>query len=280
MIAPHRPTRAVRLLPADLNGQRGFSLIELSIAILIALFLIGGVLVAEQGVHRSYQDDSGFAQLEDEERFAMTLITQVVESAGYFPDPTHYNPPNPSNPGGSANVLLAETTTTSTGVSIPFAGGQSLFGAYQASSPNDSVAARFVAGPAASVDLCTGSPTTSGVEYSTFLYVANGSDGKPYLWCDLATAGTWNPNAVQLVSGITNMQIMYGVNTSGVASVSNVQTYMYASDVTTGGYWPDVSSVKVTLTLTNPIASEAGQQSNQTVQFTRVITVMGRMGGS
>lgn len=267
MIAPLRRARAAQMSSAGPHCQRGFSLIELSIAILIALFLIGGVIVVEQGVHRSYQDDSGFAQLEDEERFAMTIITQAVESAGYYPDPTS-NVPN-------SNVLMPETTTTPQSVSIPFAGAQPIVGIYQSSQPNDSIAARFVAGPAATVDLCTGAPTTSGVEYTSYLYVANGTDGKPYLWCELATAGTWATNPSQLVSGIQNMQIMYGVNTSGA---DNVQTYMYASDVTSNGYWPNVSSVKVTLTLTNPIASEAGQPT--TVNFTRVISVMGRMGGS
>lgn len=260
----HR-TRASPVPPALLQGQRGFSLIELSVAILIALFLIGGVLVVEQGVHRSYQDDSGFAQLEDEERFAMTILTQAVESAGYYPDPTS-NVPN-------SNVLTSESSSTQ-GVTIPFAGGQSIVGIYQSSSPNDSVATRFVAGTAG-IDLCTGSATTSGVEYTSYLYVANGSDGKPYLYCELATAGAWAASPVQLVSGIQNMQIMYGVNTG---SSDNVQSYMFASDVTTKGYWPNVSSVKVTLTLTNPIASEVGQPS--TVKFSRVISVMGRMGGS
>ena len=265
MTALLRPTGASRMHPGHLHRQRGFSLIEMSVAILIALFLIGGVLVVEQGVHRSYQDDSGFAQLEDEERFAMTILTQAVESAGYYPDPTS-NVPN-------STVLMSESTSTQ-GVTIPFAGGQSIVGIYQSASPNDSIATRFVAGTAG-IDLCTGSPTTSGVEYTTYLYVANGSDGNPYLYCELASAGSWAPSSVKLVSGIQNMQIMYGVNTSGS---NNVQTYMFASDVTTKGYWPNVSAVKVTLTVINPIASEVGQKS--TVQFSRVISVMSRMGGS
>jgi type IV pilus assembly protein PilW len=268
MSAPLHPIRAARQAARRLRlrGERGFSLIELMIAILIAMFLIGGVIVVEQGVHRSYQDDSGFAQLEDEERFAMTILTQAVESAGYYPDPTS-NVPN--------STVLMPITTSTQGVSIPFAGAQSIVGIYQAASPNDSIATRFVAGPAASVDLCTGSPTTSGVEYQTYLYVANGSDGNPYLYCELATAGAWAGSPVQLVSGIKNMQIMYGVSANGA---QNVQSYMFASDVTTKGYWPDVSSIKVTLTVNNPIASEVGQL--QTVTFTRVISVMGRMGGS
>lgn len=266
MIAPLRPTRASRLTPARYN-QSGFSLIELSIAILIALFLIGGVIVVEQGVHRSYQDDSGFAQLEDEERFAMSIITQAVESAGYYPDPTT-NVPN-------STVLMPETTSTPQSVSIPFAGAQSIVGIYQSASPNDSIAARFVAGPVANVDLCSGSATTNGVEYTSYLYVSNGTDGKPYLYCELATAGAWAAAPIQLVSGIKNMQIMYGVSANGS---QNVQSYMFASDVTTKGYWQNVSSVKVTLTVTNPIASDPGQPA--TVQFTRVIGVMGRMGGS
>ena len=59
--------------------QCGYSMIELLVAILIALFLIGGIIVVEQGVHRAYGDQSGISKLQDEERFAMSILTDVVE---------------------------------------------------------------------------------------------------------------------------------------------------------------------------------------------------------
>jgi type IV pilus assembly protein PilW len=250
--------------------QRGYSLVELSVAMLIAIFLIGGVLVVEQGVHRSYEDNSGLSQLQDEERFAMTVITNAVESAGYYPDPTQNAPPDPSTPG-TGNVLLAESSATPGNVTISFAGGQSIEGIYQSAVPNDSIAARFVGGSVTTSDLCTGSPATTGVEYTTYLYVQKAANGDSYLYCDVATNGTWATTPVQLVDGIQNMQIWYGVNT---AAGTNVQSYLYASDVTAQGYWPYVTSIKVTLTLANPLKNTTNNQ----VQFTRVIGVMGRVG--
>jgi type IV pilus assembly protein PilW len=243
-----------------LAAQRGFSLVELSVAILIALFLIGGVIVVEQGVHTSYGDQSGLSKLQDEERFAMSLLTEEIQSAGYFPDP-HDNSIDTAFPAsGNFQALW------------------SVYGpASAASAPHDSIYVRFMTASGDGIDLCDGSTNTTGanVTYASYFYLAADSDGTDYdLDCELQPGtGAAFGTAVPLVSGLQDMQILYGVNPSGGTAA---EEYMYASDVTTGGYWPDVDSVKVMLTFTNPLAKEVGQPPD--VTFTKVIPIMSRVG--
>ena len=66
---------------------RGFTLVELMVTVAIALFLIGGLLTIIQNVRNRYTDQQALAQLQDQQRFAMGIITDIVQQAGYFPDP-------------------------------------------------------------------------------------------------------------------------------------------------------------------------------------------------
>ena len=70
------------------SAHRGFTLIELMIAILIAVFLIGGLVTLVSGMKRASVSQGGLSELQDNQRIAMTLINDVIQSAGYFPDPT------------------------------------------------------------------------------------------------------------------------------------------------------------------------------------------------
>ena len=68
-------------------AERGLTLIEMMIAILIGLFLTGGLLTLVQAMKRTSLNQSGLSQLQDNERMAMTLITDVIKSTGYYPNP-------------------------------------------------------------------------------------------------------------------------------------------------------------------------------------------------
>src|ERR1700679_1526483 len=68
--------------------QSGFTLVELSVATLIGLFLLGGLLTLVQDMRRTFGNQNQLGQLQDNERLAMTIITDVIQSAGYFPYPT------------------------------------------------------------------------------------------------------------------------------------------------------------------------------------------------
>lgn len=235
--------------------ESGYSLIELMIAILIALFLIGGVIVVEQGVHRAYGDQSGISKLQDEERFAMSMLTDVISSAGYFPDPT------------STNLI---TALPSTGSPLNMQAGQFVYGpATAGSAPYDKIYVRYMTASGDGINLCDGSTNTTGgnLTYTSYIYVSGNE-----LYCQVqpGNGAAWS-TAVPLIDGVTDMQIWYGVNTSGTDN--NVDTYIRSTDMTSGN-WQSVSSVMVLLQFLNPLYGAPGQP--QYVTFRRVIGVMGR----
>jgi NADH-quinone oxidoreductase subunit H len=51
----------------------------------VALFLLGGLARIVQNVRLTYGNQQAMAQLQDAQRFAMTVITDVVQAAGYMP---------------------------------------------------------------------------------------------------------------------------------------------------------------------------------------------------
>src|ERR1700734_1114330 len=83
--------------------QRGFTLIELMIALLIGLFLLGGLMTLVQDNRRSFSTQNQLSQLQDAERVAVTIMTDVIQAAGYFPDPT-------SNPAPSSLPVVGTLT--------------------------------------------------------------------------------------------------------------------------------------------------------------------------
>lgn len=249
------------------NRQRGYSLIELSVAILVALFLIAGVLTVEQGVHATYLDNSGIGQLQDEQRFAMSLLTDVIQRAGYYPDPTTNT---------QVTALPAETTTTPQGASAPLKTGQFLFGINSGSTPQDAIFVRYMTDSGQPIGLCDGTTNTSGAahSYTNYLYLSNDTTGY-YLNCELETDNAWAASSEKILSGIYNMEVLYGVHTVGTGN--DADTYMTATAVTTASDWPNVTSVKVKLTFVNPLYGRTPGAQHY-VSFTRVISIMSRVG--
>lgn len=251
-----------------ISRQRGFSLVELSVAILIALFLIGGVLTVEQGIHTSYQDNSGLSQLQDNERFAMSLITEIVQRGGYYPNPSTNN---------LTTALPSENTTTPQGMNAVLASGQFLFGVNSGATPQDSLLVRYMTAAGQGINLCDGTTGGTATAANVFYIAADAVNASTSdLYCELqpSNGAGWNA-AVPLVNGIVDMQIMYGVHTTGADN--NVDTYMTATNVTANGDWPNVTSLQVSLEFLNPLYQRKGQPHY--VWFTRVIAVMSRTGG-
>lgn len=244
--------------------ERGYSMIELSIAILIALFLLGGVLLVEQSVHRAYGDQSGLTQLQDEERFAMTLITEVVQAAGHYPDPTK---------NSIDTALPALTSTTPQSQQLIFQQEQSVFGLYNTGTPvADSIAVRFMTAAQENLTLCDGT-TGAANTYTNYFFVTGNATSGYYLDCELQTGATWAASPVQLVKGLQKIRVLYGINTSGTDNT--VDTYLRADQMSSAN-WLNVTSVKITLTFANPLAADPGQ--SPTMTFTRVIGLMSRIG--
>lgn len=258
---PHRTHRPVR-------AERGFTLVELMVTVAIALFLVGGLLVTLQNVRGAYNNEQALSQLQDQQRFALTVLADVIQSGGYFPDPVNWQPTNSLPATGS------------------YAAGQAFWGTHAAAADTINVRYRTTGGD--QVILCDGSTNTAAagttrLYVNTFTVSPGAGNAPPQLQCQL-TDGTTGANIdavpVTLVNGVQNMQIYYGVKRNPVPADYNVDTYLQADQMNAGnGDWNNISSVRVILTFTNPLCTPACQgQQPPTIQFERVIEVMARAG--
>lgn len=240
-------------------GQRGFSLVELMVAIAVALFLVAGVVTVLGNTRHTYKDQSKLSQLQDDQRLAMTLLGNVVQSAGYYPDPI----------GMTATSEFKAGTINFTGQTLAFAkDGQSIFGATNTTAAGDTLVVRFETSGTGADNIidCTGQQwKTAGVIVNTLTLDANNN-----LLC--AVNGS---TPTQLVSGVTNMQVWYGLKTDPTVPTNQVDTYVPTADMGPDD-WSNVMSLRLTLTFKNPLFGEPGQ--SQTIDFTRVIAVMNKAG--
>jgi type IV pilus assembly protein PilW len=252
------------------DRQSGFTLLELVVAMAIALFLLAGLGTIMQSNRRTYGNQTALAQLQDNQRLAMTMLNDVVRQAGYFPDPT-------SNT--AASTLLAGTLGSGTPVTGSVQNTQSVAGAYQSANPGDAISVRYSTVLGDGILLCDG---TSSTVAAVTTYVNTFSvDSSGQLVCQvgkaLAAAGTARP----LVSGIRRLGILYGVKRNFSSSDNNVDTYVRADQMTTAD-WLNVSSVKITIVFINPLATTASGASvpgqPATITFLRIVAIMNRMG--
>jgi type IV pilus assembly protein PilW len=266
--------------PRSAPRQRGFTLIEIMVAIMIGLFLTGGLLTLVQTLKQTSGTQNAMSQLQDNERMAMTLLADVIQSTGYWPNPLAVT---------AAGVFLPVPALPVGAQVVSFSAGQTLVGAggYLDVVPDQVIVIRYATSGTDNVINCMGNPNAiaapGGVLVNAF-----------FLAADPAVPGTYDLMCsfnggvpVQLVSGITNMQIYYGVQTNPGVSNNSVDTYLDGNTVTADGYWGNVLSVKIKMTFVNPMYGALGGQGQtqiasmpQTISFERVIDVMNRTGVS
>jgi type IV pilus assembly protein PilW len=264
-------TVPARILLPGARHARGFTLVELMVTVAIALFLLGGLVTIVQNVRQTDVNQRSLSQLQDRERFALTVITDVVQSGGFFPDPVAWTP---------ATSLLQVGSMEA---------GQALSGAHVAAAPGDTLIVRFRTALNDGVILCDGSTNTAqGLTHAftnTFT-VQNGNANAALngLYCQVDNLGASAvAPGVLLVPGVVNMKVYYGVKRDFAVTDYNVDTYLTADQMCSAlsnpcgsDDWNNVSSVRVILWFTNPLAGQAGQPAQ--IQFERVIEVMARGG--
>lgn len=224
-----------------MNTQRGLSLIELMIAMTIGLFLLLGLSTIFYSMRQNAIARQGLANLQDNERNAFNFLTNSVQGAGAFPIG---NPPT-------------NTATVELPASGSFVGGQSISGTGTGVG-SDTLSVRFAGVSGATLQGC-GSSISAGTAYTDTFSISAGS-----LECT-ENGGT----PIPLVSGVTAMNILYGVDTTGSGSVTQ---YQAASSVAA---WNNVKTVNITLTFTNPLAGQSGQPN--TISLARTIAVMNKL---
>jgi len=242
--------------------QRGFTLIEILIALFVGLFLLGGLFTILQTTRRTSSNQTGLTLLQDEQRMAMSMINDVVQNAGYF-DTNTYQTAKTAWPSAVSDTV----STTS------LAAGQPLTGLHSGVTVPDVLVARYATNGTDGIINCIGGSSTTAANYINTFYVAQPSAGTYALYC---TPDGTTANGALLVPGVKNLQVWYGVSTQ--AGTNNVDTYKTADQMSAAD-WTNTTSVRVTLTFVNPlyVAAQSAQQP-QYVYFTRVIALQGRTG--
>src|ERR1700689_2906903 len=134
-------------------AHQGFTLLELMIAMTIGLFLAGALLTVVQTNKKVFLNQNQLEQMQDGQRMAMTLMTDVIQSAGYFPQPWN------NTLGGT---LLASGN---------FANSQSITGQYVAAAPGDSISVRYMTAPQDGILNCSGVSNPNPLNGANILYV-------------------------------------------------------------------------------------------------------------
>jgi type IV pilus assembly protein PilW len=267
-------------LPRSCSGQRGFSMIELTVAIVVAVFLLAGLFTILQATQDTSTQQTALTQLQDNERYAMSLFTNMVESAGFF---------ETLEPDG----VTVQTNTLALPVDGAIVAGQGIYGGSNGTG-NDTLITRFQTNPGDGVSSCLGKTNTNAgttfsqeIVYKNTLQVATTASAdvpKYSLTCSDGNGVT----AIPLVTGVQSMTILWGVNTSAATTNAScpADTYFTTAQMVAAAssqYWSSVCTVQVTLTFTNPMYQTIpgapptpGQPA--TVKFTKIITVMGKAG--
>jgi type IV pilus assembly protein PilW len=257
---------------AHLRSRRaagGFTLVELMIALLIGLFLTGGLLTLVFAMRRSSTTQAGMSQLQDDERMGMSILTNAVQSAGYYPNPL-------------LNTALTFFPVTTVAPVFGTA-GQSMTGTHTSATVPDTLAVRYTTAGSATANVhdntinCLGQTSTTQKTWTQTFQIDTTNNVLQCVFNDGV-----NPNVtVNLVTGVSNLQVLYGIATTTTAP-STADSYVNATQIAAGG-WSKVVSVMVTLTYVNPLKNQPGQSSvgaaiQPTIDFKRVIALMNNTG--
>ena len=255
------PPNSRRPAPARRRASLGgFTLVELLVSLTITLFLLGGLASVLQGTRRTSYTQIGLAQLQNSERLAMVMMTDIIQQAGYYPNV------QAGTLQTAFPVAPAMTAAPAPAFTQP---GQFISGETNATASGDSVTVRYQTD--GKVLNCLGQSTDLVSMAHEYTFSISGAG---QLACSV------DGNApVPLVNNVRSMQVLYGVDVlaSSPYSGSSVNAYVMANQMTPVN-WTNVYSVKIILTFANPLAGQPGQATAPTMTFTRIVGVMSRTG--
>ena len=255
--------RTVRATQRRTYNQQGFTLVEVMVALTLALFLLGGLVTMVQSTRNSFGNQNQLTLLQDNERLAASIMTDVIQQAGYFPDP------------------ILSTAALSLPLAAPFvAAGQPVAGAPNATAAlGDTITVQYRTSGTDRLFNCQGQNSGAAVTWiQTFSVNATGQ-----LVCAINGAA-----AVPVVGGVQNLggvqhfqilrlDVLYGVKTSAAVDNGSVDMYIRANDMTAAN-WASVISIRLRLTFDNPLFTVANAGQPATILFERVINVMSQAG--
>ncbi len=194
--------------------QKGFTIVELMIAGTLGIILIAGVIQLFTGSNRSFSMQEELAKIQENGRFALILLENEIQKGGWV-DNFNLDPPNAINLTNSSDGLTDS-------IAIAYA------------TVIDGVANRD----------CNGALVADGrIENRFYVGGANGDE----LLCQGNGGGAAQP----LISGVTNFQVLYGVETNTACPDAVVNQYITKTDAVAAGNSVILVSVRVSLLLSS-----------------------------
>ena len=251
----------------NIKKQKGFSILELLIAVSIGLFLIAGIATSYATSKGSSIKKDQFSALEDNGRIALEVITRVIEHAGYSPG------------GGTISPFI--TAPSDVTIDTCSDGTQNVIDASIFSATADNSAGDVLGIIHHSDDNiftdCTGDPLPPSCRLTAIPGVNPIPDAsKIYnsffrnsVTDNLECAGSRNGSREIIAEGIENIQFLYGIDTIDDSEVK-VDRYVNATNI--GGQWNDVVSIQVAILVRSLKAVKHEAESTQYTLLDHVVT--------
>jgi type IV pilus assembly protein PilW len=166
------------------HSSKGFSLVELLIAGLLGLILLGGVIQLFLGSKQTYSMQQQLSSVQTDGRFAMLFIERLVENAGWYEDVV---------PTVSSGIDYAQTV--------------------EGGALSDAVAVQFEAPAGTGVD-CNGSAVI-GTVVTNRLFV-NGTT--------LECQGNGGAAAQPVIENVDSFQVLFGVDSDSDGVINQYVT--------------------------------------------------------
>jgi type IV pilus assembly protein PilW len=223
----------------SVHHQRGVTLVELMIAVLIGLFIIAGVGQIYISSRAASNLQERMSNLQENGRFGIFFLQRSLRKAG-FPKSSGLSaftttPSNITCPMAAAVACTPDTSTATTTATCNGAGAAS---------------DQFAVCYQGTTD-CLGQNVAAGVVTDFFFISTDAATGVSRLMC----RGSGNNTSQPLVDGIENMQVQYGQDTDGDSYANNFVPANLVTD------WTQVVAVRVSL-LTSTNSNDASAASS------------------
>lgn len=195
-------------------SQRGLSLVELMVALLLSMILMAGFLQIFMSVRSTYATSEAVSRLQENGRFALLFLSEHARLAGYR-DPKYIDRPMPIMPPESEGCSVANNfCSADRGVISTLIEGTETSDriSFEYQPPIDSNGNRLD---------CIGNSVPSPHDDSTIIntFTTMIKNGSPALVCRTITKnGTVLANNSELVGGIDAIQFQYGIAPDGFVS--------------------------------------------------------------
>jgi type IV pilus assembly protein PilW len=216
-----------------IQRQKGLSIIELLVAMVIGLILLLGVSQVFLSSRQTFATNDAMTKLQENGRFALEFIAATARQAGYLSPGSLEGMPFPVEPINCGRGSAANNPCTING----------------AAGLSDRVS--FSAEPAVTIDGslrdCAGGviPLNKIVINSYFIIPPDANNPQPSLGCSSynRSDSVWISQNQRLIDGIEALQVLYGIASN--ADPFSVGSFISADRVEAQNKWKDVLAVRI-----------------------------------